>query len=58
MSLDLSQIFGIAAAIVTLAVVSVAIINGDKTAKIIGSAGGAFTDAIKAATSASNMQAK
>jgi hypothetical protein len=50
MSLDLSQIFGVATAIVGLAIVSVAIINGDKTAKIIGSTGQAFTQSITAAT--------
>lgn len=50
MYLDFSQIFGVLTAIVTLAIVAVAIINGDKTAKIIGSAGTSFTNAIKAAT--------
>jgi hypothetical protein len=50
MYLDLSQIFGVMTAIVTLAIVAVAIINGDKTAKIIGKSGEAFTSAIKAAT--------
>jgi hypothetical protein len=49
-NLDVSQIFGIAAAIVGLAVISVAIINGDKTAAIIGAASGGFVDAITAAT--------
>lgn len=50
MYLDLSQIFGVLTAIVTLAIVAVAIINGDKTAKIIGTSGTAFVNAIKAAT--------
>ena len=48
---DMSQIFGVLTAIVGLAVISVAIINGDKTAKILTSAGDAFTGSIKAATS-------
>lgn len=50
MYLDVSQIFGVMTAIVTLAIVAVAIINGDKTAAIIGKAGGAFKDAIHEAT--------
>jgi hypothetical protein len=50
LNLDVSQIFGIAAAIVGLAVISVAIINGDKTAKIIGATGTAFIGSINAAT--------
>ena len=56
MYMDMSQIFGVLTAIVTLAIVAVAIINGDKTAKIIGSAGTSFTSAITAATHP--MQAK
>lgn len=50
MYLDMSQIFGVMTAIVTLAIVAVAIVNGDKTAKIIGEAGKAFTGSITAAT--------
>jgi hypothetical protein len=50
MYLDVSQIFGVMTAIVTLAIIAVAIVNGDKTAKIIGSAGTAFTSSITAAT--------
>ena len=50
MYMDMSQITGVFASIVTLAIIAVAIVNGDKTAKIIGSSGKAFTDAIKAAT--------
>lgn len=50
MYLDMSQIFGVLTAIVTLAIVAVAIVNGDKTAKIIGAAGSNFTAAITAAT--------
>lgn len=50
MYMDLSQIFGVATSIVMLAIIAVAIINGDKTAAIIGSAGNAFIGAINAAT--------
>lgn len=48
--MDMSQIFGVLTAIVGLAVISVAIINGDKTAKIITSSGSAFANAINQAT--------
>ena len=48
--MDVSQIFGVLTAIVGLAIVSVAIINGDKTAKIIADAGTAFSSSITAAT--------
>ena len=48
--MDMSQIFGVLTAIVGLAIVSVAIINGDKTAKIIADAGTAFSSSITAAT--------
>lgn len=50
MYMDTSQIFGIFASIVTLAIISVAIINGKETAAIIGSSGKVFSDAITAAT--------
>lgn len=50
MYLDVSQIFGVMTAIITLAIVAVAIVNGSKTAAIITSAGNAFTSSIKAAT--------
>jgi hypothetical protein len=50
MYLDMSQIFGVLTSIVVLAIVAVAIINGDKTANIIGKSGTAFADSIKAAT--------
>jgi hypothetical protein len=48
--LDISQVFGVLTSIVALAIISVAIINGDKTAKIIGEAGTSFSGAITAAT--------
>lgn len=50
MYMDMSQIFGVATSIVMLAIIAVAIINGDKTAKIIGQAGTSFIGAINAAT--------
>jgi hypothetical protein len=50
MTLDMSQIIGLGTSIVVLAVIAVAIINGDKTAKIFTSAGSAFSGSITAAT--------
>lgn len=50
MSGNVSEIIGVAAAMVVLAGFSVAIINGGQTAKVIGSMGNAFTGSIKAAT--------
>jgi len=44
------RVIGIFASIVTLAGISVLIINGGKTAKVIGATGKAFSDSIKAAT--------
>lgn len=48
--MNTSEVVGLAASIVTLAMISVAIYNGDKTAKIIKSAGDTFAGSIKAAT--------
>lgn len=45
-----SEVIGVFASIVVLAGVSVAIINGGKTAQVIGSFGTAFSGAIKSAT--------
>lgn len=45
-----SQIVGLFASIVTLAMISVAIYNGDKTARIIKAAGDTFAGSIEAAT--------
>lgn len=50
MALDFSQITAIATAIVLLAIIAVAIINGGQTAKIFTAAGNAFSGSIKAAT--------
>lgn len=48
--MNTSEIIGLAASIVVLAGISMAIVNGDKTAKVIGAAGNAFIGSIKAAT--------
>jgi len=45
-----SQVFGLAASIVTLAMLSVAIYNGDKTARVVKAFGDTFSGSIKAAT--------
>lgn len=45
-----TEIFGLAGSIVALAMLSVAIIYGDKTAKVFSAAGDAFSKSIKAAT--------
>lgn len=50
MSLDISQIVALGTSIVVLAAISVAIINGGKTAQILTAAGGAFSGSINAAT--------
>jgi hypothetical protein len=48
--MNMDEIIGLALAIVSLAALSVAIINGDKTAKVLGAAGDVFVKSIKAAT--------
>ena len=48
--MNFSEIIGLAASIVILAGISVAIVNGDKTAKVIGAGGKAFTDSLRVAT--------
>lgn len=45
-----SEIIGVFTAIVVLAGLSVVIINGGKTAQVVGAGGKTFVDAIKAAT--------
>lgn len=50
MNANVSELIGVLAAIVVLAGVSVAVVNGDKTAKVIGSFGNAFSGSIRAAT--------
>lgn len=50
MSTNVTEIIGIFASIVVLAGVSVAIIYGANTAKVIGAGGSAFSDSIRAAT--------
>ena len=56
MALDMSQIVGLGTSIVVLAIIAVAVINGDKTAKIFTAAGSSFSQSITAATHP--MQAK
>jgi hypothetical protein len=46
----LTQGFGLLASVVVLAGVSVAIINGDKTAKILGEGSKGFAEILRAAT--------
>lgn len=48
--MNMSEIIGLGGAIVILAGVSVAIVNGGNTAKVIGAAGKAFNDALRTAT--------
>lgn len=50
MQANVSEIIGVMASIVVLAGVSVAIVNGGNTAKIISSFGDAFSKSITAAT--------
>lgn len=50
MNTTLSEIIGIAAALVVVAGVSFAIANGGNTARVVGSIGNAFTESIRAAT--------
>lgn len=45
-----SEIFGLAASLITLATIAFIIANGGKTAKIITSSGNAFSKSIRAAT--------
>ena len=44
------EVFGLAGSVVVLAMVSVAIINGDKTAKVAASLANGFSNVIRAAT--------
>lgn len=50
MNANLSEVIGLGTAIVALAAISVAVINGDKTAKVFTSLGNAFSGSIRAAT--------
>lgn len=43
-------LFNIAASVVALATISVALINGEKTAKVIGAGANGFANVIRAAT--------
>lgn len=48
--MNTNEIIGLGFSIVSLAALSVAIINGDKTAKVVASMGDVFVKSIKAAT--------
>jgi hypothetical protein len=48
--MNTNEVIGLALAIVSLAALSVAIINGDKTAKVLAAGGDVFVKSIKAAT--------
>ena len=48
--MNTSEVIGLAASIVTLAMVSVLVVNGGKTAKVVGAVGNTFVRSIKAAT--------
>lgn len=48
--MNTTEIIGLASSIIVLAGISVAIVNGGNTAKVIGAAGKAFTDALRVAT--------
>ena len=48
--MNATELFGLAASFVTLAMISVAVVNGEKTATVIGAGGRAFVNSIKAAT--------
>lgn len=50
MQANVSELIGVFAAIVVLAGVSVVIVNGGDTAKVIGAFGDAFSKSIRAAT--------
>jgi len=56
--MNVSEIIGLGAALVALAGLSVAIIYGDKTAKIISATGKSFSQAIKAATLQNSQKAR
>lgn len=48
--MNANEVIGLALAIVALAGLSVAILNGDKTAKVLKASGDVFIGSIKAAT--------
>lgn len=48
--MNTSEVIGLGAAIIGLATVSILIVNGGKTAQVVGAVGKAFVDSIKAAT--------
>jgi hypothetical protein len=50
MNMALADVLGVASAIVVLAGVSIVVVNGGSVASILGAAGDAFSNSIKAAT--------
>jgi hypothetical protein len=56
--MDLSQLFGLAGAVVGLAIVAVVIVNGTKTAQVVTASGNAFSQSITAATHPSGGPSK
>jgi hypothetical protein len=48
--MDTTQFFGFLGSIVVLAMISVAIVNGDKTAKLFGEGSKGFAAVLRAAT--------
>lgn len=50
MDTTVQETFGLLTAIVVVAALSVAIVNGGKTAKVVGAFGGTFTSALRVAT--------
>lgn len=48
--MNASEIFGLAGSIVVLAGFSVAIVNGGKTARVVGAIGNTFVKSIRVAT--------
>lgn len=56
--MNTSEIIGLGAALVALAGFSVAIIYGDKTAKVLGAIGSSFSGSIRAATLQNSRKAR
>lgn len=50
MNATVTEIIGLGAAVIVLAGISMAIVNGDKTAKVIGTGASGFASIIRAAT--------
>lgn len=50
--MELRDIIGLGTAVLVLAGITVAIVNGDKTARIIGTVGNSFANVVTSATGA------